>query len=134
MRDKCLVMHLALYYSFLFVIYKKTIDKNGFTAEWNFNQANLPFSITSFTDQLKAKNIDFGVFPITVHHRCKKRVAPLLFNLAVIALRIALFHGASARNRFGFVQHGFGECGFTTPGVAHKDHVPDLFGVKGRHR
>ena len=70
---------------------KKTVDKNGFTAEWNFNQANLPFNITSFTNQSKAKDIDFGVSLVQPADQYNKTMRSVKYAILFIGLTFGFF-------------------------------------------
>ncbi len=70
---------------------KRTVDKNGFTAEWNFNQANLPFSTTSFTNQIKAKDIDFGVSLVQPADQYNKTMRSVKYAILFIGLTFGFF-------------------------------------------
>lgn len=70
---------------------KRTVNKNGFNAEWNFNQANLPFSITSFTDQRKQKDIDFGVSLVQPADQYNKTMRSVKYAILFIGLTFGFF-------------------------------------------
>lgn len=70
---------------------KRSVDKNGFTAEWNFNQANLPFGITSFTDQIKIKDLDFGVSLVQPADQYNKTMRSVKYAILFIGLTFGFF-------------------------------------------
>lgn len=70
---------------------KRTVDKNGFTAEWNFNQANLPFNITSFTKEFKSKDIGFGVSLVQPADHYNKTMRSVKYAILFIGLTFGFF-------------------------------------------
>jgi inner membrane protein len=69
----------------------RTVDKNGFTAKWLFNQANLPFGTVIKEGQLSKLALGFGLTMLQPADQYAKTMRSVKYAILFIGLTFALF-------------------------------------------
>jgi len=67
------------------------VSAQGFTAKWNFNKANLPFSTTLINTNIKKENYAFGVTMVQPADQYAKTNRCVKYALLFLGLTFALF-------------------------------------------
>ncbi|HET7001418.1 MAG TPA: cell envelope integrity protein CreD [Puia sp.] len=69
----------------------RTITKNGFTAEWNFNKANLPFGTVLHDFKFDQSALAFGVTMVEPADQYAKTNRSIKYAILIIGLTFSLF-------------------------------------------
>lgn len=70
---------------------KRDVNEKGFAAQWQFNQANLPFSTVVREGSLKASSLAFGVSMVQPADQYAKTMRSVKYAILFIGLTFALF-------------------------------------------
>jgi inner membrane protein len=70
---------------------KREVNDKGFVAQWQFNQANLPFSTVVKEGSLKASPLAFGVSMVQPADQYAKTMRSVKYAILFIGLTFALF-------------------------------------------
>ncbi len=70
---------------------KRTINDKGFTAEWSYNQANLPFGTVALENAFADKDIAFGVSFVQPSDQYNKTMRSVKYGILFIGLTFAFF-------------------------------------------
>lgn len=70
---------------------QRKVDATGFTASWNFNQANLPFAAVSKSDQIQTEGTAFGVSLVQPADHYDKALRSVKYAILIIGLTFAVF-------------------------------------------
>ena len=70
---------------------ERNVNDSGFSAKWNFNQANLPFGTVVRQGDIKAINMDFGVSMVQPADQYNKTMRSVKYAILFIGLTFALF-------------------------------------------
>lgn len=70
---------------------ERNVKDSGFSAKWNFNQANLPFGTVVKQGDIKATNLDFGVSLVQPADQYNKTMRSVKYAILFIGLTFALF-------------------------------------------
>lgn len=69
----------------------RKVSNGGFSARWNFNQANLPFPAVITNEEINKKEIAFGVSVIEPADQYVQTMRSVKYSILVIGLTFALF-------------------------------------------
>lgn len=69
----------------------RNVNGEGFSAEWNFNQANLPFSTVAFENAFKDRDLAFGVSFVQPADQYNKTMRSVKYAILFIGLTFAFF-------------------------------------------
>jgi inner membrane protein len=70
---------------------ERTVNKNGFTAAWNFNKANLPFGIVLTDFKFDESGLAFGVTMVQPADQYAKTNRSIKYAILIIGLTFSLF-------------------------------------------
>jgi inner membrane protein len=70
---------------------ERTVDKNGFTAKWTINKANLPFGTILQTSEFNKSNFAFGVSMLQPADQYGKTMRSVKYAILFIGLTFSLF-------------------------------------------
>lgn len=70
---------------------QRTVDASGFSARWNFNQANLPFANVSKSDKIHTDGIAFGVSLLQPADHYDKAMRSVKYAILIIGLTFGVF-------------------------------------------
>ena len=70
---------------------QRTVKENGFTAQWNFNRANLSFGSVTPSGKMKASGMAFGVSMVQPADQYNKTMRSVKYSILIIGLSFALF-------------------------------------------
>lgn len=70
---------------------ERVVNKNGFIAKWNFNQANLPFKTVTEAGSFNRSNLAFGVSMVQPADQYNKTMRSVKYAILFIGLTFALF-------------------------------------------
>jgi inner membrane protein len=70
---------------------ERQVTKNGFTADWSFNQANLPFATVIKQNTVPEKKFDFGLSLVQPADQYDKTLRSVKYAILFIGLSFAFF-------------------------------------------
>ncbi|HML57552.1 MAG TPA: cell envelope integrity protein CreD, partial [Ferruginibacter sp.] len=70
---------------------QRKVDATGFSATWNFNQANLPFASVNKSNQIKLDETAFGVSLVQPADHYDKSLRSVKYAILIIGLTFAVF-------------------------------------------
>lgn len=70
---------------------QRDVNKEGFTAKWNFNRANLPFNLVTKESDVDSENIQFGVSLLQPADQYAKTMRSTKYAILFIGLTFSFF-------------------------------------------